>query len=127
MIALRTRNFSKRPTENTPPAKACLKVGRRTNTRRTRKNFAVQLDVEQAKKKAQRNPVRLNVVIHGNSNVGAQDATQPPTIVPVLLPRAFLQPPACEPSVESIAAASPSYGGEPAAFIRDELESLGPQ
>ncbi|KAE9403695.1 hypothetical protein BT96DRAFT_814629 [Gymnopus androsaceus JB14] len=54
--------------------------------------------------------------------------SQPATIVPILLPRAFLQPPVSEPSEESLAAASgSSFSGQPAAFIRDQLESLGPR
>lgn len=127
--ALRTRNFSKRPvTENTPPAKSSPKSSHRTTTRRTRKNPSAKFNAEQARKKAQKNPVRLNVVFYGSrtdsGDVEMQDA-QPPTIVPVLLPRAFLQPPVCEPSEEAIAAASgPDL---PAAFIRDQLESLGPK
>ncbi|KAJ3755810.1 hypothetical protein EV360DRAFT_85563 [Lentinula raphanica] len=53
---------------------------------------------------------------------------QQPSIVPVLLPRALNQPPVCEPSDEAIAAATgPSYCGQPAAFVRDELEASGPR
>ncbi|KAE9393955.1 hypothetical protein BT96DRAFT_998956 [Gymnopus androsaceus JB14] len=48
-------------------------------------------------------------------------------IVPILLPRAF-QPPVSEPSEELLAAASgSSFSGQPAAFIREQLESLGPR
>ncbi|KAE9398159.1 hypothetical protein BT96DRAFT_43331 [Gymnopus androsaceus JB14] len=58
----------------------------------------------------------------------APTTPQPPTIVPILLPRAFLQPAVSEPSEESLAAASgSSFSGQPAAFIRDQLELLGPR
>ncbi|KAE9398157.1 hypothetical protein BT96DRAFT_786145, partial [Gymnopus androsaceus JB14] len=110
-----------------------LKSSSRRN--RARKTATAKFDAEQAKKKAQKNPVRLNVVFYGNGSasgdVEMQDAPttpQPPTIVPILLPRAFLQPAVSEPSEESLAAASgPSFSGQPAAFIRDQLESLGPR
>ncbi|GAW00241.1 clp1-like protein [Lentinula edodes] len=134
--ALRARNFSKRPSENTPPAKKSTtpKGIRRNRTRKTKKNItAAKFDAEQAKKKAQKSslPVRFNVVFYGdNADVEMQDApsTSQPTIVPVMLPRALNQPPVCEPSDEAIAAATgSSYCGQPAAFVRDELESSGPR
>ncbi|KAJ3834942.1 hypothetical protein F5878DRAFT_544025 [Lentinula raphanica] len=57
-----------------------------------------------------------------------QQQQQQPSIVPVMLPRALNQPPVCEPSDEAIAAATgPSYCGQPAAFVRDELEASGPR
>ncbi|KAJ4475703.1 hypothetical protein J3R30DRAFT_583446 [Lentinula aciculospora] len=133
--ALRARNFSKRPTENTPPTKPAPKTIRRTRSRKTKKSItAAKLDAEQAKKKAQKSsqPVRLNVVFYGDSaDVEMQDVastSQQPTIVPVMLPRALNQPPICEPSNEAIAAATGlSYCGQPASFVRDELESSGPR
>ncbi|KAJ3822620.1 hypothetical protein F5880DRAFT_1483753 [Lentinula raphanica] len=57
-----------------------------------------------------------------------QQQQQQPSIVPVMLPRALNQPPVCEPSDEAIAAATgPSYCGQPAAFVRDELQASGPR
>ncbi|KAJ3798073.1 hypothetical protein GGU11DRAFT_682331 [Lentinula aff. detonsa] len=136
--ALRARNFSKRPTENTPPVKPAPKSVRRTRTRKAKKNItAAKSDAEQAKKKAQKTaqPVRLNVVFYGNANGGADvemqeipSTSQHPAIVPVTLPRALNQPPVSEPSEEAIAASTgPSYCGQPAAFVRDNLESSGPR
>ncbi|KIK58180.1 hypothetical protein GYMLUDRAFT_246219 [Collybiopsis luxurians FD-317 M1] len=132
--ALRPRNFSIRPTENTPPVKA---VAKHSRTRKNRKTLSsAKFDAERARKKAQKNaPVRLNVVVYGNgtenADVEMQDtpgssAPRPPKVVPVVLPRAFLQPPVCEPSAEAIAAATGApYNGQTAAFVRDNLESLG--
>ncbi|KAJ3728496.1 hypothetical protein C8R42DRAFT_638265 [Lentinula raphanica] len=90
--------------------------------------------------------VRLNVVLYGSGennvdvdvDVEMQDVAGPscsqqqrqqqPSIVPVMLPRALNQPPVCEPSDEAIAAATgPSYCGQPAAFVRDELQASGPR
>ncbi|KAF9066306.1 hypothetical protein BDP27DRAFT_1227722 [Rhodocollybia butyracea] len=127
--ALRARNFSKRPTENTPPVKSTTK-SRRSNTRKPKS--AARFDAEQAKKRASKNKtVRLNVVVYANApDVQMGDAHTPvaPTVIPVQLPRIFQQPPVCEPSAEALAAATrPPYNGQPAAFVRDAIEDCGPR
>ncbi|KAF5387493.1 hypothetical protein D9757_006512 [Collybiopsis confluens] len=134
----RPRNFSLRPTENTPPVKGAAKRSSRIRKSGKKPTKSVKFDAERAKKKAQKNTlVRLNVVVYGNGNESAdvemKDAAGPssprvPKVVPVVLPRAFLQPSVCEPSDEAIAAATgSSYSGQTAAFVRDNLESMGSQ